>query len=232
MASLIGNGSFSTKSIGLTNVPALTTLMSKLNHSESSSTTIKDLALNFDIKDGKVNTKPFDVTVGNVKMKIGGSTGLDKSIAYAGTVQMPDNLNLGKFSTVNLKVGGTFAKPKVEIDMASMLKTAVTEAKVKAVAEVNKQIDTAKPAAIKAAQEQADKIRTEAKAMGDKLIEEARAQGDQLVAKAGNPITKALAKKAAQKLVDEAQSKADDLNAKADAKAKELIQKASDGAKL
>jgi len=232
MASLIGNGSFSTKSIGLTNVPALTTLMSKLNHSESSSTTIKDLALNFDIKDGKVNTKPFDVTVGNVKMKIGGSTGLDKSIAYAGTVQMPDNLNLGKFSTVNLKVGGTFAKPKVEIDMASMLKTAVTEAKVKAVAEVNKKIDTAKPAAIKAAQEQADKIRTEAKAMGDKLIEEARAQGDQLVAKAGNPITKALAKKAAQKLVDEAQTKADDLNAKADAKGKELIQKASDGAKL
>ena len=50
----------------------------------------------FEIKDGKINTKPFDVSLGSVKMKLGGSTGLDKSIAYAGTVQLPDKLNMGQ----------------------------------------------------------------------------------------------------------------------------------------
>jgi hypothetical protein len=232
LASLIGNGSFSTKSIGLSNIRVITSLVSKLQHSDAASTTIKDLGLNFDIKDGKINTKPFDVTLGTIKMKVGGSTGLDKSIAYAGTVQMPDKFNLGQFSTVNLKVGGTFAKPKVELDLKNTLKAVVADTKAKAVVEVNKKIDAAKPAAMKAAQEQADKLREEAKAAGDKLLAETKTQGDQLVARASNPITKAIAQKAAQKLQQEAQKKVDDLNAKADAKAKDLIQKAADGAKV
>lgn len=232
LASLIGNGSLSTKSIGLTNVPVLTSLVSKLKGSELTTTTLKDLGLIFDIKDGKINTKPFDVAVGDFKMKIGGSTGLDKSIAYAGTVQLPNKMNLGQFSTVNLKIGGTFSKPKIEIDMASMLKSVVADSKAKAVTEVNKQIDSAKPQAIKAAQAQADQIRAEAKQLGDQLIAAAKAQGDQLIAKTSNPFTKMIAQKASQKLLDEAQKKADDLNAKADVKAKDLIQKTSDKVKL
>ena len=232
VASIIGNGSFSTKSIGLTNVPALTALVSTLNHKQVTSTTIKDLGLNFDIKDGKINTKPFDVVVANVKMKIGGSTGLDKSIAYAGTVQLPDKLNLGQFSTVNVKVGGTFAKPKIELDMMNMLKSVVADAKVKVVSEANKQIDAAKPQAIKAAQDQADKLRADAKAAGDRIMAEAKNQSDKLIAQAGNQITKMLAQQAAQKLLAEAQKKVDDLNAKADVEAKKVIQKAADNAKL
>jgi vacuolar-type H+-ATPase subunit H len=232
LASLIGNGSLSTKSIGLSNVEVINALASKLNRSGLSSSTIKDLALNFDIKDGKVNTKPFDVTLGNIKMKLGGSTGLDKTIAYTGTVQMPDQFNLGKFSNLNLKIGGTFAKPKVQVDMMSLLNTILSDTKSKAVGSVNKQIDAAKPNAIKAAQDQADQIRAEAKKVGDQLISEAKVQGDQLVAKASNSFTKMFAQKAAQKLLDEAQKKSDDLNEKADAKAKDLIQKASGNAKL
>jgi vacuolar-type H+-ATPase subunit H len=200
MATLIGNGSLTTKSIGLSNVPVLTALASK----------------------------PFDVAVGNIKMKLGGSTGLDKSIAYAGTVQLPDQFNLGKLSNLNLKIGGTFSKPKIQVDMMSMLNTVLGDAKAKAVGGVNKQIDSARPKAIKAAQEQADQIRAEAKRLGDEILANAKTQSDQLVAKASNPITKAIAQKAAQKLMNEAQKKADDLNTKADAKANDLVQKATD----
>ena len=232
LASLIGNGSFSTKSIGLSNVEVINALASKLNKSGLSSSTIKDVALSFDIKDGKVNTKPFDVTLGNIKMKLGGSTGLDKSIAYTGTVQMPDQFNMGKLSNLNLKIGGTFSKPKVQLDVMSMLNNVISDTKAKAVSAVNKQIDAVKPNAVKAAQEQADQIRSEAKRIGDQLISEAKNQGDQLVAKTSNPITKAIAQRAAKKLVEEAQKKSDDLNTKADAKAKDLIEKASGNAKL
>lgn len=232
LASVIGRGSFSTKSVSIANVPVINALASGLKRSDMVPMVIKDLGLLFEIKDGKLNTKPFNVNVGNIKMNLGGSTGLDKTIAYTGKVQLPDKLNLGQFSTVNIKIGGTFAKPKVEVDLLGTLNNLVTDTKAKVVTEVNKKIDAAKPQAIKIAQDQADKLRADAKAIGDKLLAEAKTQGDQLIAKAGNPITKMLAQRAAQKLLDEAQKKADDLNVKADLEAKKLIQKAADDAAL
>ena len=243
LASLIGNGSFSTKSVGLTNVPAINALASGLKINELSKTTIKDLGLIFEIKDGKLNTKPFDVKIGDVKMNLGGSTGLDKTINYVGKVQLPDKFKLGQFSTVNLKIGGTFAKPKVELDYKSTLNTLVTDTKAKVTTEVNKQVDNAKEKAleearikkenaIKTAQVEADKLRAEAQKLGDQLIAQAQKQGDALVAKATNPITKKIAEASSKKIVEEAKKKAADLNARADVEAKKLIQKAADEVKI
>jgi hypothetical protein len=237
MASFAGNGSFSTKSIGLSNVQVLTTLASTLKNPGLANPNVKDVALNFDIKDGKLNTKPFNVNVGGVKMNLGGSTGLDKTIAYAGNVQLPDKFNLGKFSTVNMKIGGTFSKPKVSLDLKGTLNTMVGDAKAKVATEVNKQVDAAKAkatdevrkqkeAALKAAQDQADRIKSEAQKLSDKLIADAQSQGDQLVAKASNPITKKIAQVTAKKIMDEATKKAADINARADAEAQKVIQKA------
>jgi len=238
LASIVGNGNFTTQSVGLNDVPALTALASSLKIKELASTTIKDLKLLFEIKEGKVFTKPFNFNVGDVKMNLGGATGLDQTIAYAGQVKLPAKLNLGDFSTVNVKIGGTFSKPKVSVDMKSMLNDALSGAKSKVKEEVGKQVDAAKTKitdeankrkenAIKDAQQQADRIRAEAQKAGDKLIGEAKLRGDQVVAKASNPFAKKIAETAAKKMVDEATKKAADLNAKADDEAKKLLQKAS-----
>lgn len=237
LASLVGAGSFSTKSVGISNVPAFNALMSGLKRNDLNATTLKDIALMFDIKDGKVNTKPFNLKIADMKLNLGGSTGLDKTIAYTGKVDLPSKYNLGQFSSVNFKIGGTFSKPKIQLDMASALNSLVSDTKAKVTAEVTKQVDVAKAkaldearkqkeAALQAAQQQADKLRAEAKSLGDKLIAEAQVQGDQLVAKANNPITKKLAQVSAQKLLDEAKKKAVDLNSKAEIEATKLIQKA------
>ena len=239
MASFAGNGTFNTKSVSLSNVQVLTTLASTLKRPELANPTIKDVALSYEIKDGKVNTKPFAVTLGGIKMNLGGSTVLDKSIAYAGNVQLPDKFNLGKFSTVDMKIGGTFSKPKISLDLASTLKNVFSDTKAKVATEVNKQVDAAKAkaseevrkqkdAALKTAQEQAARIKSEAQKVSDKLIADAQAQGDQLVAKASNPITKKIAQVTAKKLVDEATKKAADINARADVEAQKAIQKASE----
>jgi len=239
LASLIGNGSFSTKSVGLSNVPALTALAKSLKRSDLASTTIKDLSLLFEIKDGKLNTKPFDISVGGVKMNLGGSTGLDKSIAYLGKVQLPSSFNLGKFSTVGLKIGGTFMKPKVQLDLASTLNSLLGDTKAKVTEELNKKVDDTKAkaleevrkqkdTALKAAQAKADQIRAQAQQLSDKLISEAQAQGDQLVAKASNPITKRLAEGASKKIVDEAKKRSSDINTKAETEATKLIQNANE----
>jgi hypothetical protein len=237
LTSLIGGGSFSTKSVGISNVPAFNALMQGLKRTDLNATTLKDIALLFEVKNGRVNTKQFDIKIANMKLNLGGSTGLDKSIAYTGKVDLPSKFNLGQFSTVNFKIGGTFSKPKIQLDMASAITSLVSDTKAKVTAEVTKQVDVAKAkaldearkqkeVALKAAQAEADKLRAEAQKMGDRLIAEAQVQGDVLVSKATNPITKKLAQISAQKLIDEAKKKAVEINAKAENEAAKLIQKA------
>jgi hypothetical protein len=243
LATFLGNGSFSTKSVGLSNVPALNALATSLKRPDLNPMSIKDLGVLFEVKDGKLITKPFNVTVADIKMNIGGSTGLDKTIAYVGKIQLPDKYNLGKLSNVSVKIGGTFAKPKVEIDLKNTVTDMLNETAAKVQTEVTKQVDAAKEKAldearkqkenaVKAAQAEADRLRAEAQKLGDQLINEAQKQGNAVVAKATNPITKKIAELAAQKLVDEARKKAADLNAKADIEAKKAIQNAADQVKL
>jgi len=237
LATLAGNGSFSTKSVGLSNVAALTALASSLKRPDLANPNIKDLNLNFDIKDGRLTTKPFNVKMGDFKMNLSGSTGLDKSIAYTGKVQLPDKYKLGQISNVGLKIGGTFTKPKVSLDMSGMLNDMVSGVKAKVTTEVNKQVDAAKikvmdevnkqkANALKEAQDRAQKIRNDAQNLSDKLIADAQAQSDQLVAKASNPFTKKVAQVAAKKMMDEATKKAADINAKAEIEAQKVIQAA------
>lgn len=236
LMSLIADGSITTKSVGFKEIPALTALAQNLNKPELANTVFKNLSLLFSIKDGRVDTKPFDVNIGTVKLHVGGSTGLDQSLAYEGTAKLPDNLNLGRFSNVGFKIDGTFSKPTVKLDLENTLNAVVDDVKQQVQAEVDKKVDEAKQKldeeltkqkekAIKEAQTQADKLRDEAKKAGDKLVGEARLQGQKLVDGTSNAITKKAAEVSAQRLVEEAQKQADRLYQEADKQGKELVKK-------
>ncbi len=239
LSSVLGNGSLNTKSVAVKNVKALSELASSLKYDKIANMALKDIALLFEIKDGKLNTKPFNVKVGDVQMNLGGSTGLDQSIAYAGTVKMPDKLNLGKFQNIGFKIGGTFTKPKIQLDIANTVKNLVDEkkaelvkkadeVKTKAVAEVNAKREQA----IKEAQAKADKILANAKTAGDKLVQQAQVRGDSIIAKANNPIAKTLARKGADELVKQAKKQSDKLYNNAQIEANKIIQEASDKTEL
>jgi vacuolar-type H+-ATPase subunit H len=243
LATVLGGGAFKTQQVGLSNVPALDMLASKLNKSDIIPMTIKDLAMHFEIKDGKLTTKPFDFKVKDMNFTLGGSTGIDKSIAYLGKVQLPDRLNLGKFSTINFKMGGTFQKPKVELDLKNTATDMVKNVKEKVEAEVTKKAEDVKEKAleearkqkenaIKEATEKADKLIAEAERQGNTLIDEAKKQGENLVAKATNPITKKAAELGAKKLEETARKQAASLVTKAKAEAQKLIDNASNEVKI
>lgn len=243
LTTIVSNGLFTTKSVGLKNVPAVQALSSALKRSDLTPMIIKDLGLLFEIKDGKINTKPFNFKVKDVNFTLGGNTGLDKSIAYQGIVQLPDRMNLGKFSTVNVKIGGTFLKPKVELDLKSTATKLINETTAKVEAEVTKKIEDTKQKAleeariqkekaIQQAQEQANLIIKQAQETGDKLIVESKKQGDLIIQKATNPIAKKAAELVAKKVIDEAQKKANELNIKAQQEATKLIQKANESVEI
>lgn len=243
LATVVGGGAFSTQQVGLKNVPALEALANSLKKSDIIPMTIKDLALHFSISDGKITTKPFNFKVSDVNFTLGGNTGLDKSIAYVGKVQLPDKLNLGKFSNVNFKMSGTFQKPKIELDLKSTATEMVNNAKEKVITEVTKKVEDVKEKAleearkqkekaIKAANDKADLLIAEAEKQGNLLIEQANKQGAALIAKATNPLTKKAAEIAAKKIDETARKQATAISTKAKAEAAKIIEEASNEVKI
>lgn len=237
LMSLIADGNISTNSVQFKEIPALTALAQNLNKPEIANTAIKNLSLLFAIKAGRVETKPFDVNLAGVNLNIGGSTGLDQSLSYKGTAKLPENLKLGKLSSIGFEIGGTFSKPTINLDIKNTLNSLLGDTKQQVQDEVDKKVDEAKQKvndelakqkenAVKEAQIQADKLRNEAKKAGEKLVEEATAQSKKLVDATSNPIAKTAASAAGKKLVDEAQKQADKLYNEADKQGKELVNKA------
>jgi hypothetical protein len=89
----------------------------------------KDLNIDFTITDGRVNTKPFNIKLGDYVMNLSGSTGLDQTIDYRGKITIPESAGVAsKIGTVDMTIGGTFTSPKVGIDMESLAKQAAKQA--------------------------------------------------------------------------------------------------------
>jgi hypothetical protein len=87
---------------------------------------VKDMTLDFTIKDGRVETQPFDIKMGDYNLNLSGSTGLDQTIDYTGKIKLPASAgNISKMMTLDLKIGGSFTSPKVSVDTKSMANEAV-----------------------------------------------------------------------------------------------------------
>ena len=126
---LNGSGSLSTKDVGLDNVTFIHMVADIVNKPALKKTNVKDLNLDFTIKDGRVTTKPFDIKMGDYVMNLSGTTGLDQTIDYKGKITLPASAGaVSKLGTVDMTIGGTFTSPKVSIDMESLAKQAAQQA--------------------------------------------------------------------------------------------------------
>ncbi len=129
MNTLTGSGSLSTKDLSLSGVKVIDMVADIVKKPSLKETKVKDLKIDFTIADGRINTKPFDLTLGDYKMNLSGSTGLDKSIDYKGKITIPASAGkVAQLGTVDMNIGGTFTSPKVSIDMESLAKKAASNA--------------------------------------------------------------------------------------------------------
>ena len=121
-----GNGSLSTKDLVLSGVPAIDKIADAVNKPELKELKVKDLNLDFTIKDGRVETKPFDIKMGDYNLNLSGTTGLDQTIDYSGKVKLPSSAgSIASLTTFDLKIGGTFTSPTVKVDAKSMANQAL-----------------------------------------------------------------------------------------------------------
>jgi hypothetical protein len=221
LTDLTASGLLQSQDIKVQNVTALNALAKALNNDKLSTLSAKDVKLDFEVKDGRVHTKPFELNTGMGKLKLSGSTGLDQTIDYKCDVDLPQNTlggTLGKLvATAFIK--GSFTNPKVELGTKEMVNQAVDVAKTEANKAISEEVT-----------KQAEKIKEEARKAGEQLVAEAEKQGQKLIdeaKKTSNPLAKVAAVKAAeaaaQKLKDEAAKKAQQLNEEAEKQAQKLI---------
>ena len=121
-----GDGSLSTHDLSLSGVKAIDQIADAVNQPSLKDMKVKDMTLDFTIKDGRVETKPFDIKMGDYNLNLSGSTGLDQTIDYTGKIKLPASVgNISKLMTLDLKIGGSFASPKVSVDTKSMTNQAI-----------------------------------------------------------------------------------------------------------
>lgn len=128
MSAVQGKGALSTKDLSLSGVKFIDQVADIVKKPSLKEIKVKDLNIDFEIKDGRVTTKPFDLKLGDYNMNLSGSTGLDQTIDYAGKITMPADGIASKLGTVDMTIGGTFTSPKVGIDMASLTRNAAEQA--------------------------------------------------------------------------------------------------------
>ena len=126
---LTGSGVLSTRDLSLNNVTVIQQVADIIKKPSLKDTRVKDLNVEFTIKDGRVNTKPFNIKLGDCDIKLSGSTGLDQTIDYRGEITLPASVGkVSQLGTVDMTIGGSFTSPKVAIDMEALAKKAATKA--------------------------------------------------------------------------------------------------------
>ena len=224
---LTANGNINTRNLNLSDVAIMGHIADVTGREELKDLRVKDLNIDFAIEDGRVRTKPFDIKMGDINLTLSGSTGLDKTIDYAGRLKLPTNAN-NPINTIDFKIGGEFSDPKISIDAQSMARqaaetvTAVTTEK--AIEAVSKQLGVD----LSNTEKQKEELVKTAEQAAQRLVIEAEKQKSALVSKAGsNALKKLAAEKAGDVLITEAKEKGAKLIAEAEKKGNELIEKAS-----
>lgn len=218
-----GGGTLSTKDVNLSNIEILKKVATACNKTDLLAQNVKDLDIHFNLVNGKLITEPFTIKLGSqYALELSGSTSLDKSIDYTGTIALPGSSN-ALLSSIGLKIGGTFSSPKISIDTKSMAQEALGNAAESALNAVGEKLGID----ISNAEKQKETLVNEAKKAGEKLVSAAQEQADKLTEKAaGKPLQLVAAKKSGEALVKAAQEQADKLVEEAEKQGDALIEKA------
>lgn len=213
LQALDATGEIRSANIHIQNIGAFDALATALKNDTFKKIEARDVTIRFVIDDGRILTHPFDLSLGNVKMNLSGTTGLDQTIDYTARINLPAGATNGILQSVDAKIGGTFGAPKISLDV----KEAAQEA-VKNVVDQQIQKLTGSESLSEEIEKRAEQLRAEAKKAGEKLIAAAREQRQKLIDAAApkGALAKIAAEKAGDKLVAEAEKQAEKLEAEAE----------------
>lgn len=224
---LTGNGSLTTHNVEVDN-DVLEKIDGVLKSDNYNPLKLNNVNINYEFKDGKITTEPFDVNLGDSKTTISGYSTFEETLDYTMDVEVPMaqfggaaqgavNSLLSQVQAAGVKTGDLGEKIKVKVKITGD----ITDPTVKPVFEGSKGA-TAKEAVKETVKEKVEEVKVDAKKKAkeeaDKILADAQRQADRLVAEA---------KTQADKVRREGKNAANQIRSEADNKAKDLVREAS-----
>lgn len=225
LSSVNGLGDLLSSALQISNFKVLDKVETVTKLSNLNNQTLKNIKAKFEVKDGQVSFKPFEVKLGGIKTNVSGTTGLDQSIDYALKMLIPKEkipkqmiqvveqaaakvnslapkLNLDiipKEIPINVNVLGTILNPKISSDFKEQLMKASGNMK-------DALVDAAKDKAKEVVNEVKDSVKTVINNTVEKGKEELEKQKQAILssAQAQADKVKAEGKKAADQIRQEA----------------------------
>ncbi|MES2382531.1 MAG: AsmA family protein [Bacteroidota bacterium] len=215
---LYASGDLQIPHASVSDVEVFNKLADALKRDELRKLELNNVLVKYEVKGGRVYTKPFPVKVAGKTLTLGGSTGLDQTIDYTGAMALPrkdlgganaaidgalaqlnqkggTNVKLNEIINVGLTIGGTFTKPTVSTNLADIAKNEASSLKNQLSDEVNRKKKELEDQARAEVEKQKKELEAKGKAEADRLKKEAEAKA------------KAEADKAKKQLEEEAKKK-------------------------
>ncbi len=198
MNTLTGDGTLSTRNVQVDGFQPLVDLAKALKIQQLQNTRLQDVSFSYELRDGKMITKPFNVKIDRIQANVGGSTAFaDQAIDYDMKAKIPSDMFgagaaqavSGLLGRANSAVGSNFEVPK-ELDMTAKITGTIDKPVVKPVfAGGTTSVKEAVVAEVKQTVnaeigKKKEELIAQAKAERDRLVAEAQKQADQLKADA------------------------------------------------
>jgi hypothetical protein len=202
---LTGRGTFAAMNLSLHDFPALAQLADLLKVEQLRSPVLEGVTSSFEIHDGRMHVRPFDVRIGALAMNVWGSNGIDQSLQYTLALDLPRSalgadanraitglvaqtaragleLQAAERYSLDVQLGGTVTSPAITTEFRNAAGSAVQgieqglrDEAVRRVEAVEERVDSVTAEARRRAQAEAERIVADAEQRAATMRAEARA---------------------------------------------------------
>ncbi|KPK84959.1 MAG: hypothetical protein AMS27_08605 [Bacteroides sp. SM23_62_1] len=202
--SLVGAGKLMSNNLEIDNSKTLQKVGDILKTDKYDVIYINDLAMNFEIRNGRVYIEPFDFNLGKSKVTLGGDQGIDQTMNYHMKMKIPKSelgaagesamdglsslaadqglaLDFGDELDVGFQVMGTFSDPQVRPVFEQGVKKISQQVKEQVTERVEEEVEKVKEEVREEVSKEAERILQDAEEQAEKIKEEARKAGEELI---------------------------------------------------
>ncbi len=251
MNSIVAKGKLGSEKITIEKTETFEMINGILKTDKFSDIIMKDLAIEYSVRNGRVYIEPYHTMIGNTDLVMGGDQGLDQTMNYemkmkiprsdlGGTAQNAINqvsslaegygIDIDPGETIDVKflVTGTFTEPRIRPVFEEGLKNMTEEVKEQVQEMVEEKVEEVKEEIREEASKEAERILAEAQLKADALKLEAKNAGEELIRLAkeeGQQRIKDAGSNPIQKMAAETYART--LNSEAEKNAKKLEEEAN-----
>jgi vacuolar-type H+-ATPase subunit H len=201
---IVGAGRLMSSSVEINNSKTFEKIGDILKNDKLKILSLNNLDVDFEVRNGRVYIKPFDIKLGQKKLNISGDQGIDETMNYTMLMNIPRSelgtgagsaldgltslasqqglaLDFGDAVDISFLVGGTFLNPQVKPLFGKGTGTIGGQVQEQVKERVTEEVEQVKQDVREQVNEKADLILKEAEVNAQKVSDEAKRAGDELV---------------------------------------------------